>query len=89
MASQRDVKVAKAEDIIHYVFGNAELLWEALQAAGSNTMHTYPEGNKRLAMIGDAVLKTVILEDMRRANASRSKRIAHCRPIHSRLRLPL
>lgn len=41
--------------------------------AGSNMAMRYPEGNKRLAMIGNAVLKLVVLEDLRAADLPRSK----------------
>ncbi|OBT76529.1 hypothetical protein VF21_05435 [Pseudogymnoascus sp. 05NY08] len=63
--------VTAAEDVIDYSFIDKELLWEALQAAGSNMAFRYPEGNKRLAMIGDAVLKLVVLEDLRAVDSQR------------------
>ncbi|KFY10672.1 hypothetical protein V491_07530 [Pseudogymnoascus sp. VKM F-3775] len=53
------------------MFNDDELLWEAVQASGSNVAHIYPEGNKRLAMIGDVVLKLVVLEDLRPQNMNR------------------
>jgi dsRNA-specific ribonuclease len=65
--------VTAAEDVIDYPFIDKELLWEGLQAAGSNMAFRYPEGNKRLAMIGDAVLKLVVLEDLRAADLQRGK----------------
>lgn len=62
-----------AEDVIDYTFTDKELPWEALQGAVSNMALRYPEGNKRLAMIGDTVVKLVILEDMRAADSPRGK----------------
>ncbi|KFY98408.1 hypothetical protein V500_01677 [Pseudogymnoascus sp. VKM F-4518 (FW-2643)] len=63
--------VSAAEDVIDYSFIDKGLLWEAIQAAGSNMAFRYPEGNKRLAMIGDAVVKIVVLEDLRVADSLR------------------
>lgn len=71
--NRQDAMVQAAESIIHYSFSDKELLWEALQAAGSNMSFCYPEGNKRLAMIGDAVLKLVVLEDLRATGLQRGK----------------
>lgn len=61
------------ETITGYNFNIAELLWESLQASGSNAAYLYPEGNKRLAMIGDAVFKVAILGDLRTRNIPRRK----------------
>lgn len=65
--------VSAAEDVIDYSFIDKELPWEAIQAAGSNMAFRYPEGNKRLAMIGDAVVKLVVLEDLRVTDSPRGK----------------
>jgi len=68
---QRSVMLGLAQVRTGYTFESEELLWEALQAPGSNTQSLYPDGNRRLAMVGDAVLKLVLLEDMLPTNATR------------------
>ncbi|KAI9818400.1 MAG: hypothetical protein M1827_000458 [Pycnora praestabilis] len=56
----------EAQRIIQYQFNDPLLLWEALQAAGSGVYrignrHLF-DGNKRLAILGDTVLKLVLVE---------------------------
>ena len=53
--------------IIGYTFADPIILWEALQAAGSGitwagTRH-FPDGNKRLAVLGDTILQLVLVND--------------------------
>ena len=54
------------EDLLDYHFSDHHLLEELLQAAGSSvsdpTVHGDRHGNKRLALLGDSVLSTVLLE---------------------------
>lgn len=54
------------EKIIGYEFTNTELREEALLAAGASisdpAIDGDPRGNKRLALVGDAVLQLLILE---------------------------
>ncbi|KAF1948111.1 ribonuclease III [Byssothecium circinans] len=54
------------ETILEYQFSNPNLLNEALLAAGasvsSKDIHGDPQGNKRLALLGDSVLQEAILE---------------------------
>ncbi|KFY16796.1 hypothetical protein V492_01089 [Pseudogymnoascus sp. VKM F-4246] len=69
--TQRDTLIAAAEILTGYIFNDDESLWEALQARGSNAVFLYSEGNKRLAMIGDVVLKLIILDDLRTRNMAR------------------
>ncbi|KFY46875.1 hypothetical protein V494_00285 [Pseudogymnoascus sp. VKM F-4513 (FW-928)] len=69
--TQRETLIAAAEILTGYIFNDDESLWEALQAPGSNAAFLYPEGNKRLAMIGDVVLKLIILDDLRTRNMAR------------------
>lgn len=69
----RETLIAAGEALTGYTFNNAELLWEAEQASGSNAAYLYPEGNKRLALIGDAVLRLVVLDDLRPQNMTRGK----------------
>ena len=47
-----------AQDSIGYAFSNSELLLEALDTTGMRTT----ESNQRLAMLGDALLKLILLE---------------------------
>ena len=53
------------EMTIGHTFNDPLILWEALQAAGSIVRSAgprrFPDGNKRLAMIGDTVLKLVLV----------------------------
>lgn len=53
------------EDLLDYHFNDHHLLEELLQAAGSSvsdpTVHGDRHGNKRLALLGDSVLSTVLL----------------------------
>ncbi|KAI4162986.1 MAG: hypothetical protein LQ342_003497 [Letrouitia transgressa] len=53
-----------AESIIGYHFSDPFLLEEAFQAAGSflTLARRYPEGGKRLAVVGDAVLQLALAE---------------------------
>ncbi|KFY05166.1 hypothetical protein O988_00217 [Pseudogymnoascus sp. VKM F-3808] len=69
--NRQNAMVSAAEDVIDYSFIDKDLPWEAIQAAGSNMAFRYPEGNKRLAMIGDAVVKLVVLEDLRVTDSPR------------------
>ncbi|EHL02284.1 RNase III [Glarea lozoyensis ATCC 20868] len=55
----RERSIAGAQAILDYTFRNPELCWEALQAKGAGG---YPEGNKRLALCGDAVLRLLIVQ---------------------------
>jgi len=54
------------EVMLGHVFNGPNLPWEALQAAGSQVRfignHPLPDGNKRLAIVGDTVAKLVLCE---------------------------
>lgn len=56
-----------AQSIIGYTFTDASILWEALQAPGAPRFDTngrdFSNGQKRLALVGDAVLKLVLLDE--------------------------
>lgn len=56
-----------AEIIIGYSFTDPLILWEALQAAGSGVTSAgtrrFPDGNKRLAVLGDTILELVLVEE--------------------------
>ncbi|KAI4086121.1 MAG: hypothetical protein LQ348_003658 [Seirophora lacunosa] len=58
--------VAGIQDIIGHTFSDPALVWEAVCAAGSFTSggdRTFPDGNKRLAVLGDTVLQLALAED--------------------------
>ncbi|CZT52105.1 related to RNAse III [Rhynchosporium secalis] len=65
----RQGSIPAVEGIIDYIFNDKELLWRALHAAGSREGGN--DGNKTLAMLGDAVLKVVVLDDLIPTGASR------------------
>lgn len=62
-----DARLKGAEEIINFHFADPSLLREALQAAGFIT----PDGNKKLAVIGDAALKLVLVMEGRARNQPR------------------
>ncbi|KAL8701941.1 MAG: hypothetical protein Q9201_004646 [Fulgogasparrea decipioides] len=55
-----------AQALIDYQFNDIAPLWEALQAPGPDATtlsgQPLPRGNMRLALLGDSVLKTALLE---------------------------
>lgn len=71
--------VRKVQSRIGYNFKNAQFIWEAVQAPGSivrsgevegagTERHSvgyqrFPDGNRRLAVLGDTVLKLALVED--------------------------
>lgn len=63
---QMNIAVNGAQSIIGYAFRDRFLLWEALQSAGSPVLlaggRNIPNGNKRLAVLGDTVLQLVLVE---------------------------
>lgn len=78
MSLLKDTSLAAVEDIIGHKFGDSSKLWEALQAKGSpvsyiNGRHIL-EGNKRLALIGDAVLRLALSSKWYAGNGLRGKR---------------
>lgn len=79
--------VRKLQSRIGYNFRNAQYLWEAVQAPGSIVrsgevegagtgrhsvgFQRFPDGNRRLAVLGDTVLKLALVEDWYRGEAVR------------------
>lgn len=53
--------IEAVESLIQYKFNHSALLWEALQCPGSPDAK-HPNGNKRLAIIGDTVLLLALAE---------------------------
>lgn len=79
MPLNMDASILGAERVLGYTFNDRNRLWEALQAPGSGVWmvgnrHLY-EGNKRLALKGDAALKNVIITDWYSTDGSRGKLI--------------
>ncbi|KAL6717660.1 hypothetical protein ACLMJK_005575 [Lecanora helva] len=62
--------VEAVETLIQYKFKDPALLWEALQT--KSAAGTEPDGNKRLAVVGDSVLSLCLAEDWYRGTTSRS-----------------
>lgn len=62
--TEKDAKIAGLEKAINYTFRDRDLVWEALQMPGSMVRaagaRPIPDGNKRLAAIGDAVMEVVL-----------------------------
>jgi hypothetical protein len=62
-----DAMINGAEVAIGYLFVDEFILWEALQAPGSAVRQaggrSIPDGNNRLALIGDAVLQMITIQD--------------------------
>ena len=77
---------AIVEKIILHQFEDNHLLTEALEAAGahkhSDTKSEKDEGNKRLAMIGDALIRLAILDDWYPNGATIGK-LVRCQYINS------
>ena len=65
-AARQSSLLNDAQGIIGYTFNNHTILWEALQAPGAPVFASegrdFTNGNKRLALLGDALLRTVLLE---------------------------
>jgi ribonuclease-3 len=67
--SLEDGKLAKAEKIISYQFTNPLELRRALQLADS----IHQDGNKDLALLGDTVIKLILVKEGLRRHATRGK----------------
>ncbi len=70
MALMHNMKIARLEELTGYNFNDEQHARESLQAAGSPFAPT-SDGNKRLAMKGDAILRFLIIEDLYKANHTR------------------
>lgn len=65
-----DGKLAKAEEIIAYRFTDRLELRRALQLADS----IHPNGNKDLALLGDTIIKLILVKEGLCRHATRGKR---------------
>lgn len=68
--------VAQLEQIINYTFTDPTGAWEALQAAGSGVRlsgnrRITNDGNKRLALKGDAWIRLIVVEYCYEQNIAR------------------
>lgn len=65
--SARESKIQLAQTIIGYSFQDPDLLWEALQVAGSGQSRirgrNTSKGNERLAVLGDVRMASVLCEE--------------------------
>ena len=83
----RNSRLRGAQLQIGYYLTNERKLEEALQAPGANCnlvagdIHL-PEGNKRLALVGDAVLRMVFVEHGYNTSEFRGNLRQHSSPIH-------
>ena len=59
--------VQGVEAAILYKFAEPLILWEALQATGNGIRsvgtRSFADGNMRLVLVGDAILKVALLEE--------------------------
>ena len=63
----QESRLRAVQQQIRYFLEDERKIWEALQAPGATFNHTMdglfiPEGNKRLALVGDSILRTVLVE---------------------------
>ena len=70
------VKVRGAENLINYTMTDPLILWEALTLPGSwppglSSRKIFTEGNKRLALLGDTILQSVLLQEWYHTQKSR------------------
>ena len=67
--------VQGVEGTINYHFAEPLILWEALQATGNGISsvgaRSFTDGNMRLALVGDAILKLALLEEWYAGTESR------------------
>ncbi|KAJ9643484.1 hypothetical protein H2199_004163 [Coniosporium tulheliwenetii] len=70
-----DISIAQAQTILGYQFNNVAYLREALHAAGSGFIkdgqQILHEGNKRLAVLGNAVIQLILQQDWYGSGRSR------------------
>ncbi|KAH6656052.1 ribonuclease III domain-containing protein [Truncatella angustata] len=85
VTTDKDSKLEIAQKVIGYDFNDPDILWEALQAAGNGAssvrFRTIFEGNKRLAMLGDAVQKLELIRGLYEKGLSRVEMNAIIEPI--------
>jgi hypothetical protein len=60
MPIYKEKAIPVVENLIQYRFTNSNLCWEAIHAKGACG---FVHGNKRLALVGDAVLQAKLIQD--------------------------
>ncbi|KAL2040772.1 hypothetical protein N7G274_006230 [Stereocaulon virgatum] len=78
MTSDEKASAIRAvETLIQYKFHKTDLLWEALQTSKMSALSTnarlLPEGNRRLAIVGDAAMQLALAEDWYRTSDTRGQ----------------
>ena len=68
--SEKALRIHAVETLVQYRFHNRELLWEALQGPPTFVI---PDGNKRLAIVGNAAIRLVLAEDWYPGKTSKGK----------------
>jgi len=72
-----DMDLTEVEEIISHTFSDKSMLKEALTTAGVPLLCTGArvslDGNKRLAIIGDAILQLALAEEWYEGNTARGK----------------
>lgn len=73
LSPQKAATIEAVESLIQYKFKDSALLWEALNIKPVITpgLPVPPEGNKRLAVIGDSVLQLALAEEWYKGDTSR------------------
>jgi ribonuclease-3 len=76
-SDQKAAAIGAVETLIQYKFHDTELLWEALQTTkvllGNARAAVPPDGNRRLAIVGDAAMQLALAEDWYRTSDSRGR----------------
>ena len=79
--SEKSIRIHAVETLVRYRFHNPALLWEALQ--GPSIMidiageRVPPDGNKQLAIVGDAVMQLVLAETWYPGKTNKGKVYCH------------
>jgi len=75
------IKMDRAERLIGYTFTQRDLLWEALQVAGSGQARIggrdTSKGNERLAIVGDGVLSYVLSKEWYATGENKGEMLLH------------
>ena len=68
--SEKALRIHAVETLVQYRFHNRELLWEALQGPPTFVV---PDGNKRLAIVGDAAIRLALAKNWYPGKTSKGK----------------
>ena len=74
-SDQKAAAIRAVETLVQHKFHDTDLLWGALQTSKVSVDSTkamlLPDGNRRLAIVGDAAMQLALAEDWYRTSASR------------------